>query len=745
MKTLSYFIFILLLIAFAIAAEARTWTAKTGQTIDGEFAKLEDGTVSIQLPDGKQAKIKLDLLSDTDQQFVQNEVKKTGGDSPFIIEDSPFQIEDVPPTSEHIRKAAEQGDAEAQYRLGVCYHWGSGVPQDKGEAAKWYRKSADQGFASAQHNLGFLYAGGDGVPRDKEEAVKWFRKAAEQEDALAQFRLGTCYLYGNGVPENNTEAVAWFRKAAEQGLAMAQCQLGECLLKGIGVLQDQVEAVKWLHKSAEQEYAAAQFNLSACYLFGAGVPQDMTEGIKWLRKAAEQDVADAQALLGSYFFGEGDKEEGIKWLRKAADQGHQEAREALRKIEDGFIAVSSSTELSIELQGHRNDVSSAVFSPDGKKIVTTSYDETVRIWDALSGRELHKLSPGFPVRNVRFAADSKRFMTDQDDLEGNAIQIWDAESGKELQRKEFGTVIFVSANLKKIVAVAGDDENEMQVDSVNENVPIWDVESGRVRTLRPKGLAQYGLFFSWCPGATTAVSPDGTKIVTVRGDDNNSYIQVWDADSGRTLRSLGGVQAGNQSSRPILGRLRGQQVTAHEFARTALFSPDGLKIATHSDETVQIWDTQSGRALQKFAGYAGDFSPDGSKFAIVSPEGSEDFGTVRIWDVNTGRKIAMIQGSMNVLFSPDGKKIVTAGEDAPIRVWDANSGRQLFELPTFPDCFSSDSKTIVVADGNSGTQILDAESGKEKLRLKGSFAAFSHDGKKIALLNGNTVQVHTFP
>jgi TPR repeat protein len=63
-------------------------------------------------------------------------------------------------------KAEEQGDADAQYNLGVMYHEGQGVSQDFRQAMNWYRKAAEQGNASAQNNLGFMYANGQGVPRD---------------------------------------------------------------------------------------------------------------------------------------------------------------------------------------------------------------------------------------------------------------------------------------------------------------------------------------------------------------------------------------------------------------------------------------------------------------------------------------------------------------------------------------------------------------------------------------------------
>src|SRR6266702_1426909 len=78
------------------------------------------------------------------------------------------------------RVRAEQGDANAQYSLGVSYAWGKGVPQDYAEAVRWYRKAADQGDANGQYSLGFSYAQGLGVPQDYAQAVRWYRKAADQ-------------------------------------------------------------------------------------------------------------------------------------------------------------------------------------------------------------------------------------------------------------------------------------------------------------------------------------------------------------------------------------------------------------------------------------------------------------------------------------------------------------------------------------------------------------------------------------
>lgn len=83
-------------------------------------------------------------------------------------------------------REAQNGDAEAQYNLGLMYYNGYGVRQDKSEAVNWYRKAAEQGHASAQFNLGLMYGKGEGVKQDYTEAVNWLRKAARQGDTDAQ-------------------------------------------------------------------------------------------------------------------------------------------------------------------------------------------------------------------------------------------------------------------------------------------------------------------------------------------------------------------------------------------------------------------------------------------------------------------------------------------------------------------------------------------------------------------------------
>ena len=112
---------------------------------------------------------------------------------------------------------AEQGDALAQYQVGLLYHKGRGVPQDDVQARKWYGKAAAQGQAKAQFSLGTLYFNGEGGPKDYQQALRWLRLAADQNMALAQTKLAIMYDYGEGVPKDKVQAYKWLTLAAKNG------------------------------------------------------------------------------------------------------------------------------------------------------------------------------------------------------------------------------------------------------------------------------------------------------------------------------------------------------------------------------------------------------------------------------------------------------------------------------------------------------------------------------------------------
>lgn len=226
------------------------------------------------------------------------------------------------------RKAAENGDKEAQFCMGLKYTLGD--EKDPVQAIAWFQKAAEQGHPIAQYFLGLSYKAGDGVAIDPAKAADWFRKSAEQGFKDAQFEIGSCYAYGTGVEKDADQAFAWLRKAAEQESAKAQYILAECYVNGVGVDEDLAQAVVWYRKAAEQDDARSQHNLGIFYANGEGVEKDIGQAVVWWRKAAEQGFNASQQVLGDcYAKGDGigkDLVQAAAWWRKAAEQGNASAQ-----------------------------------------------------------------------------------------------------------------------------------------------------------------------------------------------------------------------------------------------------------------------------------------------------------------------------------------------------------------------------------------------------------------------------------
>jgi hypothetical protein len=122
-------------------------------------------------------------------------------------------------------KAAAQGDASAQFKVGIMYLNGQSVAQSDDQAVAWLTKSATQGFVLAQALLGNMYLSGQQIPKDYGKALAWLTKAADQGNADAEAYLGYIYKDGLGVQPDRNAALAWFRKAAAQGDADSQKEL----------------------------------------------------------------------------------------------------------------------------------------------------------------------------------------------------------------------------------------------------------------------------------------------------------------------------------------------------------------------------------------------------------------------------------------------------------------------------------------------------------------------------------------
>lgn len=128
---------------------------------------------------------------------------------------------------EIVRKQAEAGDAQSQYRLSIAYSEAKFVRADDKVMVGWLGKAAEQDHTEAQFYLSAMYAKGIGVKQDYTEAANWMRKVADKGMEMAQFNIGNMYETGMGVPKDQKQAIAWYRKAAAQGNPYAKKRLDE--------------------------------------------------------------------------------------------------------------------------------------------------------------------------------------------------------------------------------------------------------------------------------------------------------------------------------------------------------------------------------------------------------------------------------------------------------------------------------------------------------------------------------------
>jgi WD40 repeat protein len=445
---------------------------------------------------------------------------------------------------------------------------------------------------------------------------------------------------------------------------------------------------------------------------------------------------------------------------------------------------------------HRDSVFDVAYSPDGKRLATTSgYDVT--IWDAVTGKQLLHL-PGRiedgQTTGLAYSPDGKRLAVAGGNLQGSRsvdgteekveaqgfVRILDAETGKDLLvLRKFGAIVFgvaFSSDGKRL-ATAGTWTGKPG------ELRTWDAASGEeLLTLNGHTSTVWQV----------AISPDGKYLASTSGDGT---ARLWDPATGRELYLL-----------------RGQRDAAVGLA----FSPDSKRLAisygsaSHSGPKapkpaeLRIWDVSTGALVLSFRASEGvipriAFSPDGERLATSGWD-----RTARLWDAKTGDELMAFRGHrefvnidfgegkggtaargpnvgsvVSLAFSPDGKRLATAGADYTVRVWDITrqpdrvqfpaestilgftadgnnlrtlSGKQLrvrdmetgqieksvelSEAPSRP-VVSPDGRCLAGSCADGKTKAWNIQTGKGLFAIRGGLAIFSPDGKHLVTALGD--------
>jgi TPR repeat protein len=196
----------------------------------------------------------------------------------FLYQVPAFSTEMWEQLLEEQLEQANDGDADAQYGVGIKYLKGQGVKQDRREAMMWFERAAVSGHEGAQDKLSRM--------QDQEKDFKQLLSKAEAGDLKAQYQVGTLYLKGKGVDSNGRKARTWIGKASERGVKKATTRLGILYYKGEGGAKDYKRAFK-LFNEVSSDSVLAQYYLGEMYAEGKGVKKDYTTAINWYTKAVE--------------------------------------------------------------------------------------------------------------------------------------------------------------------------------------------------------------------------------------------------------------------------------------------------------------------------------------------------------------------------------------------------------------------------------------------------------------------------
>ncbi|NEQ75681.1 MAG: WD40 repeat domain-containing protein [Okeania sp. SIO2C9] len=452
--------------------------------------------------------------------------------------------------------------------------------------------------------------------------------------------------------------------------------------------QAQTEALEASEaREAQQKQANQKLLIGAIFLGFVSVVA--IGAFLWARvqtKEAELNLADSHARTSMALLGEGkDLDAFLEAIRAGKILQKYQAKDP--QVLGALIGNVYEGRERNRLIGHNGRVYSVSISNDGKKIVSGSSDNTIKVWNLETGELIRTLTGhDRPVNSVSISNDGKKIVSGSGD---NTIKVWNLETGKEIRtltgHNGWVYSVSISNDGKKIVSGSSDN-----------TIKVWNLETGKeIRTLTGHNGRVYSV----------SISNDGKKIIS--GSDDKT-IKVWNLEKGKEIRTL-----------------TGHDRSVHSVS----ISNDGHTIVSgSSDNTIKVWNLETGKEIRTLTG------PNGEVYSVsISNDGhtivSGGLGnTVKVWNLETGKEIRTLTGHDGWVFSVsianDSQTIISGSGDNTIKVWNLEKGKEIRNLsghdrPVNSVNISNDSKIIVSGSDDKTIKVWNLQTGELIRNLTG--------------------------